>query len=158
LEAHAEVGADPSCGLVLTDPAVSRRHFSVEQSAGRIVVRDLGSRNGTFLGEARIRDAEIPLGAVLTVGDSAIAIQSRWYTRDIAPSSARSFGELIGESVAMREIFAILERVAPSDVTVLIEGESGTGKELVARSLHHASLRASTPYVVFDCGAVPAEL
>lgn len=58
----------------------------------------------------------------------------------------------------MREIYAIFERVAPSDVTVLIEGESGTGKELAARSIHSASRRNGKPYVVFDCAAVPREL
>jgi DNA-binding NtrC family response regulator len=74
------------------------------------------------------------------------------------PSSARRFGELFGESLAMREVFAVLERVAPTDVTVLIEGESGTGKEVAARSIHAASARSRGPYVVFDCSAVPREL
>jgi DNA-binding NtrC family response regulator len=125
---------------------------------GRILVEDLGSRNGTFLGGARIVQADVPLGAVLALGHTQVAVHSRWYVREVKPSSARSFGELIGESVAMREIFAVLERVAPSDVTLLVEGESGTGKELVARSVHKASARAHKPYVVFDCGAVPTEL
>src|SRR5262249_62310528 len=89
---------------------------------------------------------------------TSIAVQARYHLREVAPSKARVFGELVGESVAMREVFAILERVAPSDVTVLIEGESGTGKELAARSIHRASSRASGPYVVFDCGSVPSEL
>jgi DNA-binding NtrC family response regulator len=95
---------------------------------------------------------------VLGVGKSQIAVFSRWFTREVSPSSRRTFGELLGESVAMREIFAILERVAPTDVTVLVEGESGTGKELIARSIHTASPRARGPYVVFDCGSVPADL
>jgi transcriptional regulator with GAF, ATPase, and Fis domain len=125
---------------------------------GGVVVRDLGSRNGTFLASAKIKEAVLPIGAVLTVGQSAITVQPRWYVRELPPSPKRSFGEVLGESLAMREIFAVLERVAPTDVTVLVEGESGTGKELVARSIHAASARASKPYVVFDCGAVPAEL
>src|SRR5438132_12048287 len=58
----------------------------------------------------------------------------------------------------MRDVVASPERVAPTDVTVLVEGESGTGKELVARSVHKLSPRAKGPYVVFDCGAVPSEL
>jgi len=152
------VGADPSCDLVLHDSAVSRRHLSVSSAGTRILVKDLGSRNGTFLGGTRLVEAEVPLGAVLTVGNSAIAIHSRWYVREVAPSTARKFGDLIAESVAMREVFAILERVAPSDLTVLVEGESGTGKELVARSIHQTSDRARGPYVVFDCGSVPSEL
>jgi DNA-binding NtrC family response regulator len=154
----SEIGADPSCALVLTDPAVSRRHARVTIGNGSVVVTDLESRNGTFVGEARIREAEVPIGSVLRIGKSVVAVQLRWRIREVPPSTARAFGDLYGESLAMREIFAVLERVARSDVTVLVEGESGTGKELVARSIHRASRRNSGPYVVFDCSAVPADL
>lgn len=158
LDLVAEIGTDPSCDLALTDTAVSKRHLRVTAQGGRIHVKDLGSRNGTFLGGTRLVEAEVPLGVVINVGRSQIAIQSRWHVREVPPSPSRTFGELYGESLAMREIFAILERVADTDVTVLVEGESGTGKELVARSIHTASSRASKPYVVFDCGSIPAEL
>src|SRR5262249_28857034 len=103
-------------------------------------------------------EAVVPVGAVLGVGKSAVAVQPRWHRREVPPSDKRAFGDLIGGSVAMREIFAILERLADTDVPLLVEGESGTGKELVARSVHEASRRGQGPYVVFDCGAVPAEL
>jgi DNA-binding NtrC family response regulator len=152
------VGADSGCTLVLHDPAVSRRHVSIQATAGRVLVQDLGSRNGTFLGDAKVLEAEVTIGAVLKVGDSALTVQPRWYTREVAPSPSRRFGELVGESVAMREIFSVLERVSLSDVAVLVEGESGTGKELAARSIHAASPRSNGPYIVFDCGAVPTEL
>jgi DNA-binding NtrC family response regulator len=158
LGAELEIGTASTCGLVLTDASVSRRHLSISQLGGRVIVRDLGSRNGTFLGGVRLKEVEAPVGAVVTVGHTSLAIQPRWYRREVQPSAKRSFGELIGESLAMREIFAILEKIAPTDVPILVEGESGTGKELVARSIHNASPRASRPYVVFDCGAVPAEL
>ncbi len=158
LGALVEVGTDPACAMVLHDPAVSRRHVSVRCTERRIEVKDLGSRNGTFLGNARLASAEVPMGAVLTVGSTQLAIQMRWHMREVTPSPSRSFGELIGESLAMREVFAILERVAPANVTVLVDGESGTGKELVARSIHMASSRRQGPYVVFDCGSVPSEL
>jgi DNA-binding NtrC family response regulator len=158
LAGPCEIGSDPACELVLADASVSRRHARVSLERGRIVVKDLGSRNGTFVGEARVKQAEVGLGAVLRLGRSQVAIQPRWQLREVPPSSSRTFGELFGESLAMREIFAVLERVARSDVTMLVEGESGTGKELVARSIHKASPRASGPYVVFDCSAVPSEL
>jgi DNA-binding NtrC family response regulator len=153
-----EIGSDPTCGLVLTDRSVSRRHVRVSVEQGKIVVKDLRSRNGTFVGETRVRDAEVNLGAVLKLGRTEIAVQPRWMLREVSPSTARSFGQLLGESLAMREIFAVLERVARTDVTLLVEGESGTGKELVARSLHEASARSKGPYVVFDCASIPAEL
>jgi DNA-binding NtrC family response regulator len=153
-----EIGADPTCGLVLSDRSVSRRHVRVESVDGRLRVKDLGSRNGTHLGATRIHEAEIPLGTVLRLGDSSVAVHPRWYLREMTPSTAREFGDLYGESLVMREVFAVLERVAPSHVTVLLEGESGTGKELAARSIHRASPRADKPYVVFDCASVPSEL
>ncbi len=153
-----EVGSDPGCGLVLKDAAVSRRHLLISAAQGKVVVKDLDSRNGTLFGGARIKEAEVPVGAVLQIGHTSLALQSRWYVREVSPSSATRFFDLVGESVAMREVFAILERAAPAHVTVLIEGESGTGKELAARSIHQASPRAKGPYVVFDCGSVPHEL
>jgi DNA-binding NtrC family response regulator len=159
IDGPSEIGADPSCALVLTDPAISRKHACVAiGSKGSVVVTDLESRNGTFIGEARVREAEVPVGSVLRVGKTLVAVQVRWRIREVPPSNARSFGDLYGESLAMREVFAVLERIARSDVTVLVEGESGTGKELVARSVHRASKRADGPYVVFDCSAVPGDL
>src|SRR5262249_61252179 len=103
LDRVVEIGADPACQLVLHDPAVSRRHASISYVAGRLVVRDLGSRNGTLFGGARIKDAQVPLGAVLSLGKTTIALQPRWYMREVAPSSAHHFGELVGDSLAMRE-------------------------------------------------------
>jgi DNA-binding NtrC family response regulator len=158
LGAAAELGADASCELPLSDPTVSRRHARVAFERGTILLTDHGSRNGTFVADARVRDAELSIGAVFRVGKTSIAVQPRWRIREVAPSGARAFGDLYGESLAMREVFAILERVARSDVTVLVDGESGTGKELAARSIHAASARANGPYVVFDCSAVPPTL
>ncbi|MBI3725732.1 sigma-54-dependent Fis family transcriptional regulator, partial [bacterium] len=66
--------------------------------------------------------------------------------------------EILGNSTAMRETMDVLERIAPTDSTVLITGESGTGKELVARALHYCSLRASGPFVSVNCGAFPVTL
>src|SRR5262249_41878052 len=68
------------------------------------------------------------------------------------------FGRLVGQSVAMRRVLAVLERAAQSNATVLLEGESGTGKELAAESLHDEGERTSAPFVVVDCGALPREL
>jgi DNA-binding NtrC family response regulator len=65
---------------------------------------------------------------------------------------------MMGRSLAMREVFGVLERVSPTDATVLVEGESGTGKEVAAREIHKHSKRKNGPFAVFDCGAVPREL
>ena len=76
----------------------------------------------------------------------------------IVPSDKQRLGDLIGRDPKMREIYAILEKIAPTDATVVIEGETGTGKEVVARTLHQTSRRANGPFIVFDCGAVPENL
>ncbi len=158
IERTLVIGTASDAGLVLHDPQVSRQHLRLSVRVGQITVEDLGSKNGTMFAGARVERAMVPLGAVIALGSTQLTIVPRWHVREVAPSAATEFGALFGCSLAMREIFAILERVAPSDVTVLVEGESGTGKELVARSLHAASPRRNRPYVVFDCGSVPAEL
>jgi two-component system response regulator HydG len=76
------------------------------------------------------------------------------------PARARSesFGNLVGDSPAMREVYALIERVATSDLPVLVTGESGTGKELVAKELHRRGARASGPFVAVNCAALPETL
>jgi len=77
-----------------------------------------------------------------------------------APVGSGHYGSphFVGESQVMRKIFALIERVAPSDATVLISGESGTGKELVARAIHEGSSRKPKPFVPVNCGAIPENL
>src|SRR6202046_1860136 len=67
-------------------------------------------------------------------------------------------GELVGSSPQMKDIFSMIERVAPSNVSVLVTGESGTGKELVARALHDLSARRLKPFVAVNCAAIPETL
>ena len=69
-----------------------------------------------------------------------------------------AFGELIGSSAAMREIYSLIEQIAPSSASVLLTGESGTGKELVARTIHHLSPRREKPFVGINCSAIPETL
>src|SRR5436305_7822586 len=68
------------------------------------------------------------------------------------------FAGMVGRSPRMREIFALLKKVAPMDVSVIVTGETGTGKELVARALHDESPRRKGPFVVLDCGSIPENL
>ncbi len=70
----------------------------------------------------------------------------------------KRFGEIIGTAASMREVFRKLEKVASTDISVLITGETGTGKELVAREIHRRSGRVSGPFVTINCGAIPENL
>ncbi|HZD41801.1 MAG TPA: PEP-CTERM-box response regulator transcription factor [Terriglobales bacterium] len=75
-----------------------------------------------------------------------------------APATGDKFHGIIGKSPSMQEIYRFIERVALSDISVLISGESGTGKELVAQAIHHQSQRRDNPFVVVNCGAIPENL
>ena len=74
------------------------------------------------------------------------------------PGSEDGFDGIIGRSKPMRDIFRFIERVAGSDISVLVSGESGTGKEVVANAIHRHSPRRNSPFVVVNCGAIPENL
>ena len=82
--------------------------------------------------------------------------QNRALKLDIA--RAYPVAGMVGNSGAMQDVFARIDKVAPTDVTVLIVGESGTGKELVARALHEKSARSTAPMITMNCAAIPANL
>jgi transcriptional regulator with GAF, ATPase, and Fis domain len=152
------VGRSVICDLVLGDKAVSGTHFELVASEAGFLVRDLGSRNGTLVGDLRVQAAWIKPGATIRAGQSTLRFDRSEGSIDIELSEKDRFHELIGSSVRMREIFATLEKVSASELTVLVRGETGTGKELVARAIHRASRRAAQPLVVQDCSAIPANL
>ena len=151
------IGADRRCDFVLTDPQVSRRHAELQATPEGVRIRDLSSTNGTFWQGSRVVEISVPSGANVRFGNT----QARFATHEVPtlpPSERQRFGALVGVSVAMRELFAVLELASPTDATVLIQGESGTGKELAARAIHDHSARARGPFVVFDCSAVTESL
>jgi DNA-binding NtrC family response regulator len=156
--AEVTVGTAAGCDLVLSDDRVSARHVAVRAVESRFAVRDLGSTNGTWYEGSRLTEVTLPAGSTLLAGKTALRVEPEAMPLDLPPSQARRFGELVGESLAMREVFAVLERVAASDATLLVEGETGTGKELVARAIHDASPRRRGPFVAVDCGALPEGL
>jgi DNA-binding NtrC family response regulator len=144
--------------LVLADEHVSGVHFDLTiDSAGGVLLRDLGSRNGVHLGAARIKEAWLEPGACFRVGASVIELVGADPVTVQLSARAR-FGGLYGESPVMRELFAKCERYARMSLSALIHGETGTGKELLARALHDHSTRAAGPYVTLNCAAIPPHL
>src|SRR5688572_10886754 len=152
------VGKAPENDLVLADETVSRVHFEIMRDAKGYLVRDMKSTNGTFLDGAEVKEAYLRAGSVIRIGSSELKFTPFEERIEILPSENESLGEMVGKSPAMREIFGLIERIAPTDATVLIEGETGTGKDMIARTLHQLSPRAEKPFIVVDCGAVAGTL
>ncbi len=155
---EVRIGAARDNELVLSDPSVSRRHVRLELKAREVWVEDLGSTNGTRIDGVRIARAVLAPGATLELGNTAIRAEPVDEPIRIALSTASHFGHLLGASVEMRRVFAMLERVSSTDATVLVQGETGTGKELVAEAIHAASPRRDGPLVTFDASAVAPTL
>ena len=157
--ARATVGRHQTNDLVIADPRVSATHLELERrEEGRVVVRDAGTTNGTWLGTHRILEMELAPGALLRIGDSAIRIELDDRAEPEPGSEGARFGGMIGVSPEMRELFATLERVAPTALSVLAQGETGTGKEELARAIHERSTRRGGPFVVLDAATVPGGL
>ncbi|HBF13672.1 MAG TPA: Fis family transcriptional regulator [Deltaproteobacteria bacterium] len=152
------IGKKNDNDIMITDQTVSRAHLEIEATADSYLLRDLNSTNGTFINGIRVKEAFLSPGDVITVGNTKLEYQAFEEKVQMEPSKNSFFGEMVGKSKKMRQIFGILERISPTLATVIIEGETGTGKELVARAIHNNSLRKDKPFIVFDCSAVASNL
>ncbi|HET6611935.1 MAG TPA: sigma 54-interacting transcriptional regulator [Kofleriaceae bacterium] len=153
------IGATDDNDIILAgDPTVSRRHCKIVQEETGYVLIDLRSTNGTFINKVRVREAYLGPGSVITVGGAQIKFNARDENVAIVPSNQTRLAGIVGGNARMREIYAIIDKIAPTATTVVIEGETGTGKEVVAQAIHSLSPRAKGPLMVFDCGAVPPNL
>jgi DNA-binding NtrC family response regulator len=152
------VGKSPSCEVRFEDPEVSRRHAALNVVGSLLKITDMGSSNGTYVDGLRIGEAYLSGNETLRIGSTTVRVERLQPSTERAISNATSFGRVAGASVEMRRLFPLCERLASSDVPVIIEGESGTGKEVLAESLHEMGPRRGGPFVVFDCTAVSANL
>jgi DNA-binding NtrC family response regulator len=151
------LGQSPACAIRLTDPQVSRRHAALEMKRDRLHVVDLESTNGTYVGTVAIVDALLAGDETLRIGTTLIRVE-RSTSQHQPPPARDRFGRVLGNSAAMMKLYPLVERLAASDVPLVIEGETGTGKEALAEAIHDAGHRAGGPFVVFDCTAVPPSL
>src|SRR5579883_2778098 len=171
LEKDATVGRDRACDVVLGAGGVSRKHCVLERTRdGGVVLRDLGSKNGTFVNGERVEKAKLREGDKLGVGEASLRVEAlkaqdepttdattRELSRpkDSPPEGAVTF---LAESPEAKQVLRLVEKAAPTDSTVLVTGESGTGKEVEARLLHARSPRRSGAFVDVNCGALAPTL
>ncbi len=152
------IGTADGVHLRLSDPTVSRFHAELVATADGIVLRDLDSTNGTRLVGVRLGEVVLTRAAEFRVGKSKLRLELANKHALVEASEASRFGAMIGGSPAMRQIYRLLERAAPTTAPVLITGESGTGKELAARAVHDKSGRKDEVFEIVDCGGLPPTL
>ena len=153
------LGSGPSCDIVITEPTVSRTHIELSLVPEGVAVRDLGSRNGTFYQGQRVEKMVLGLGGQITVGAATVCLDAD--AESLAQGleyTGTYYRGMVGVSLPMRKLFAVLTRLEGSLASVLIQGESGVGKELVARALHEGSTVSGGPFVPVNCGSIPREL
>ncbi len=153
------IGSNEKNDLVLAeDNTVSRFHCEIRQVRDEYLLVDHASTNGTYVGKLRVREAFLYPNCEILVGNSLIRFVPLVEEVPIHPIEDTHYGDIIGSAPAMKKIYGLLDKVAPSELSVVIEGETGTGKELVSRAIHTHSRRKDGPLVIFDCSAFPENL
>jgi DNA-binding NtrC family response regulator len=153
--ARHEAGDGAGAGdgrLAIADGGMSREHAALRWRADATgcEVRDLQSKNGTFVQRRRVAAELAPVGSVIRAGDSFLEVT-------VQPPAPGSHALLVGRSARLARLLGDVRRAAASAVHLLIEGETGTGKELVAGVLHELGGRPGR-LVAINCAAIPAEL
>lgn len=155
LRPRTRIGRGRGCGIVLDDGRVSAEHAEIIQERGTLSVRDLHSKNGTFVDGRLTEAANLRPGSVLRVGGSVGVVQ-----RHLIGESLGEFHEIAPELWGSQRLATAIEpacRAAPSVLPIIVEGETGTGKELVARAIHGWSGRKG-PFIAVNCAAIPEGL
>lgn len=162
LLAHGE-----GLGVVYLDDRIRRGAFGKKELAWVRVVAAIAAvaiadaRDRLFLRRAirRAERAEQRMGEILAAREAELGeVRVELARRTEARPTRYRYEGIVGESVAMRELLRLVDRVVPSEVPVLIRGESGSGKELIARAIVKNGPRAREPFVTENCGAIPESL
>lgn len=151
------IGGHEDNDLVVSDPFASSFHCRISRQHGAWILSDLESTNGTRVNGLKVREAELPVPATISVGKAVLTFDGPAGPESDSERRGPFFG-MIGPSREMQRVFRLVERLADANEPVLVNGESGCGKELVARALHDASERASRPYLALNCGALTHSL
>ena len=145
---HFNVGRDDCNDLILSDPFVSSRHARVERKADHFIIRDLQSRNGTFLNGSRVSEATLNLGDRIRFGESTYTFSDTLPDRSTLQSKNPTWNAQLQR----------LPSFAATDFPILVTGPSGSGKEVLTRAIHKNSLRPRGPFISINCGALSESL
>ncbi len=155
---HCSIGLHPLNDFVIDDPTVSRFHCEIRVAVDGAKIRDLNSMNGTIVDGVGVTEAFLRGGSLVRLGRAVVRFDFTTESNRLPLSDRSSFGSLVGTSAAMRTCFALMEKSAGTDSTVLLEGETGTGKSRAAQAIHQLSSRKDRPFIVVDCSAIPSNL
>ena len=166
-------GRSPDETVTIDDARISRRHAVIRRCGGDVFLKDLGSRNGTKVGDTTLKGQEqlvaagdkIKLGpieviiAAVTLGGAKPApAPERRQAHKVKEEDADPFDGIIVADPAMQKVFRLARRLGQTPTTVLILGETGAGKEIVAEQIHRWSPRAKGPLVRLNCASLPETL
>ncbi|MCX7944321.1 MAG: sigma 54-interacting transcriptional regulator [Deltaproteobacteria bacterium] len=152
------IGSGRNVDIRVDDRYVSDRHCTIFLDRGVYFIRDNFSKNGTFVNGVRTRESEIKNGSIIRIGKTELIFRTETKGLGLAPEDQDEFCGIIGFSTKIKEIFALIKKVSPTDVPILITGESGTGKELVARAIYKNSLRADKIFIPLNCSSIARDV
>ncbi len=158
LTGPTSVGSAPDVGMQVVSLTVSRLHAQLELRETGLWIRDLGSRNGTFIEAVRVTEGRVEVPGRVRLGSVVLTVELEPTPSPVELWPSEQFGGLWGRSFVMRALFAQLSRFAQVDSTVLLHGETGTGKDVVARAIHAESARAKQPFLTLDCASLTETL
>jgi transcriptional regulator with GAF, ATPase, and Fis domain len=157
-EEEIRIGKAPTNNFCLPDPTVSRFHCVIERTPRGLIVRDLGSFNGTQVGGCWVESAYLVTGVPIQLGDTVLQLLPADAGQGAGDVASAGEQRILGCSRAMQRIVSMLPRLSSSSANLLLEGETGTGKSMVAELVHRMGARAEAPFLVVDCGALAPSL
>ncbi|NVB41256.1 sigma 54-interacting transcriptional regulator [Pseudenhygromyxa sp. WMMC2535] len=150
------VGRSQLADIVVEHGSVSKLHLQLQLDAAGVRLRDLGSTNGTWWGGRRVEAFRLEPGDEFLAGECRVRLESVAEV-EVEVLDSERFGQLHGDSLAMRELYMQLETLGPTPLDILVLGETGTGKELTAQTIHELA-RPRRPFVTLDCASLSSTL